>query len=94
MAFKPNKIEQCVVCGQSFTCKRKDARCCSAKCRKRLSRHTPAGFKKGEPIIRIGNVTYPAHVVNMFSDEEITKMTGIKFNSKKQKSNESVGTQP
>jgi hypothetical protein len=38
----PHPPKQCACCGQSFTPKRTDAKCCSAKCRAKLSRQRAA----------------------------------------------------
>jgi hypothetical protein len=38
----PIEPRDCLVCGAAFTPKRKDARCCSGKCRAKLSRQKPA----------------------------------------------------
>ena len=38
----PHPPKRCACCGESFTPKRTDAKCCSAKCRAKLSRQRAA----------------------------------------------------
>jgi len=72
---RSSRVGQCMVCGQSMLVTRRDCKTCSPKCRKALSRkHNLAGTKESMGM-RINGVWYPAHVLAMFTDEEIKEQT-------------------
>jgi len=72
------RVGRCEVCGMKMLVHRSDCKTCSSKCRKRKQRKSQLDAAKGEPMIVIDGVRFPARLVAMFSDEEFYKQTGLK----------------
>lgn len=71
-----DRVGQCTECGGRMKVKHPNCMTCSPKCRKRRQRRLNLELSKGNNMIRINGVEYPAHVLNMFSDDEIFEQTG------------------
>lgn len=71
------RVGRCCMCGQKMLIHRSDCTTCSAKCRKRKQRKSQLEASRGEPMILIDGVKFPARLVAMFSDDEFKKQTGL-----------------
>ena len=72
---KNGRVGKCCMCGMSMRIRRIDCDTCSSECRKAKSRHNQKLAKEGVRMIRINGVNYPAHVLEMFTPEEIEEHT-------------------
>jgi len=61
-------IKNCIICGEPFEPKRKDAKCCSATCRSKRNRATDSGLSVATDIPATDNATDKIESVTAVKD--------------------------